>query len=209
MSATTPFPAATTPAVWQAEAETMVPSWLRPWWRPRILVKRGRFSPWWFFFSPGVWAAPNGAFNLLMVIAVSDDWIADCPPAYRKAILAHECGHLVGFHWAIWILVALFTFNSDVPGIAIGSVGSWIVGWGGLAAAFGFAVAAAILAVLALGWLQVWFEHRADDYAVGRVGYADTVGALRWILGRRPPGAKSPWLESRLRRLERNAGAGR
>jgi len=200
-------PAGADRQTWQADASGLVPGWLPSFWQPRILVKNGRFSPWFFWVSPGVWVEKSGAFNLLVWIAIGKDWIAECPDKYRRAIVAHECGHLSEFHWLIWTIAVLVGIRSAFMSSVVTTAVRWVTTLAGVWGGLGFAVGVLVL----LGWgfvaLLRWFEHRADDYAVRCVGYADTIGALTWTRNRMFAGKKAPWVEQRIRRLEAKAAS--
>ncbi len=182
-------------ATWQREADELHQPirWL-PFWRPRVVVKQGRFSPW---FWPFLWLTKSGAFNLLFLVIVSEDLLS-CPPHHRRAIIAHECGHLCGFHALIWMAAAAVVLKNDAirAGFAwIGShLGPWVALW-----AF---VAFLVLSLLAFRALLHWFEHQADDYAVARVGPQAVVAALTWLSTTMFGPGESPWVSARIRRLQ-------
>lgn len=183
-------------ALWQSEANRLHNPirWL-PFWRPKVICKRGFVSPW---FWPTLWLTRTGAFNLFLLLIVSDD-LLDCPPRHRRAIIAHECGHLRGLHSLVWVglLVVLLKTQAVLAGFEM------------IARATSPSVALAALLVFLLGLilglkaLLYWFEYQADDFAVSRVGHADVQAALEWLLEFRPALRASPWLAARIRRLQR------
>jgi hypothetical protein len=181
-------------AVWQRDADELCEpiSWL-PFWRPRIVVKRGRFSPW---FWPFLWLAKSGVFNLFFLIIVSED-ILDCPASHRRAIIAHECGHLSRFHFLIWAATGSVVMNNS----AIHSGLVWIGAHIGPLVAVGAFALFLIACLTGFRALLYWFEHQADDYAVARIGPEEMVAALSWLNARLFAGKKSPWLDARINRL--------
>lgn len=181
-------------AIWQREADEVYEPirWL-PFWRPRIVVKRGRFSPW---FWPFLWLARTGAFNLLFLVIVSEDLLA-CPASRRRVILAHECGHLSRLHFMIWAVAGAVVLKNA----AIRSGFAWIGAHVGLWVALGAFVVFLVLSLVAFRALLYWFEYQADDYAVARVGPDATVAALSWLKASLFGGKKSPWLDARINRL--------
>jgi len=178
--------------VWRREALEFAPSWAKGIYRPRIVIKRGRWSPWWL---PPVWLTPTGVFTTFCVIAVSED-VLYCDAGYRRAALAHEVGHLAGLHSLLWVILIMALFHGPFPELAAWTreqFGPW-----GPVGAFSILMTVGIYAVRGV---LVWFEHEADDYAVARVGMTEFTTGLRWmkqrIVGDRP----APWVEERLARL--------
>lgn len=181
-------------SIWQKEANELCKPirWL-PFWRPRVILKRGRFSPW---FWPVLWFTKSGAFNLFFLLIVSED-LLHCSPERRRAILAHECGHLTHFHALVWIAAATLVLRNDFIRAGLSWVGAHLGPWPALVA-FG-----AFLALSLTGFraLLYWFEHQADDYAVARVGALGVVDTLEWLNGKMFGTDGSPWVNARIRRL--------
>lgn len=180
--------------IWQREADELYEPirWL-PFWRPRIVVKRGRFSPW---FWPFLWLTKSGAFNLFFLVIVSEDLLG-CPPSHRRAIIAHECGHLSRLHFLIWAAAGAVVLKNT----AIRSGFAWIGVHMGPWVAVGAFALFLISSLIGFRALLYWFEHQADDYAVARVGPEATVAALSWLKASLFGGKKSPWLDARINRL--------
>jgi Zn-dependent protease with chaperone function len=181
-------------AVWQKDADDLHEPirWL-PFWRPRIVVKRGRFSPW---FWPYLWLAKSGAFNLFSLVIVSDD-LLNCPATHRRAIIAHECGHLSRLHFLIWTVAATVVLKNDVIRFGFAWIGTHIGVWVELTAFF----VVIILSIFGGRALLNWFEYQADDYAVERVGPQALVSALSWLRTTLFRNKGAPWVEARIRRL--------
>lgn len=181
-------------AIWQRESDELYEPirWL-PFWRPRIVVKRGRFSPW---FWPFLWLTKSGAFNLFVLVIVSEDLLG-CPPSHRRAIIAHECGHLSRLHFLIWAAAGAVVLKNT----AIRSGFAWIGAHMGPWVAVGAFALFLISSLIGFRALLYWFEHQADDYAVARVGPEATVAALSWLKASLSGGRKSPWVDARINRL--------
>lgn len=186
-------------ATWQREAAELCRPirWL-PFWRPRIVVKRGHFSPW---FWPFLWPAKSGAFTLFFLLIVSED-LLHCSPPHRRAIIAHECGHLICFHSLIWALAGIVVLRNA----AIHAGFAWIGAHQGPFVALGTLLAFLGLILVGFRALLYWFEHQADDYAVARVGAADLVAALSWLSTATFGANASPWVSARIRRLQLRHG---
>jgi hypothetical protein len=166
--------------------------WL-PFWRPRIVVKRGRFSPW---FWPFLWLTKSGAFNLFFLVIVSEDLLG-CPPSHRRAIIAHECGHLSRLHFLIWAAAGAVVLKNT----AIRSGFAWIGAHMGPWVAVGAFALFLISSLIGFRALLYWFEHQADDYAVARVGPDAVVGALSWLRAMMFWEKDAPWIDARIGRL--------
>lgn len=182
-------------AVWQRDADELYEPirWL-PFWRPRIVVKRGRFSRW---FWPFLWLAKTGAFNLLFLVIVSEDLLA-CPASHRRAILAHECGHLSRLHFLIWTAAGAIVLKNAAIRSGFAWIGAHIGPWVALGV-FGVFL---VLSLFGFRALLYWFEHQADDYAVARVGPQAVVAALSWLRATLFGDKGAPWVDARIRRLE-------
>jgi len=180
--------------VWQDIADEVYrPLRYLPFWKPRVVLKRGRFSPWFF---PQAWLAESGAFNFLCWVLISEK-LLHCPPEYRKAIIAHECGHLRQCHDLIKLGVLAVLLNTPaVPHVltSISNEFGHLVGVGAL-----FALLP--LSLLGLYKLLVWFEHRADDYAVQQVGAESLIATLAWLSKTLSAGRGLAWVEKRIQRL--------
>jgi hypothetical protein len=187
------------PAIWQKDADALFPTirWL-PFWRPRIVLKNGYFSPW---FWPFLWFAKTGAFNLFFFVIVSRE-LLDCPGEHRRAVLAHECGHLRGFHSLIWAAVGLLLRSNATVASWLSWVGNHHGPWMALGVFAGFLA----LSLAGCRALLYWFEHQADDYAVAKVGPQAVIGALSWLRATLYGQTAAPWMEARTRRLQRLHG---
>ena len=182
-------------AIWQREADELFQPirWL-PFWRPKLVLKSGRFSPW---FWPLLWLAKSGAFNMFFLVIVSED-LLNCAPHHRRAIIAHECGHLSRFHSLIWMLAAAVVLKNTAIRAGFAWIGAHLAPW----VALGTFLAFLALSLLGFRALLYWFEHQADDYAAARVGAADVVSALSWLSTKMFGAEGSSWVNARIRRLQ-------
>jgi Zn-dependent protease with chaperone function len=179
---------------WQADADRFAKKykWL-PFWRPIIVVKRGGWSP---CFLPQLWFAKKGAYASFLWIVISDE-LLECDKTRRHAIVSHECCHVFEFHDFIrWFPLFLFFHTS-----LINNGFHWIATkFGGLPSAIASVIA--IFAILTLFLkLYYWFEYRADDYAISKVGLATMIETLSWLNETSPKGKNSRWVEKRIQRL--------
>ena len=160
-------------ATWQREAAELCRPirWL-PFWRPRIVVKRGHFSPW---FWPFLWPAKSGAFTLFFLLIVSEDLLHCSPPHRREHRPRVPPPDLLSHHGLDVGCDRRVKECRDPRGVAgIGAHQGPFVALGTLLAFLG-------LILVGFRALLYWFEHQADDYAVARVGAADLVAALSWL----------------------------
>ncbi len=187
--------------LWRIDAEEFSPWWARRVFRPRLVVKRGRCSPW---FAPKLWLSSTGAFSMFWILIVSDT-LLDCEPRYRRAILAHEMGHVAGWHSLLWVILIAGLLQIPFPELA--QVVRHSYGpWGPMTALSLFMVLGSIW----IGTVLVWFEHEADDYGARCVGVTDLMDAVRWLDRRLSGEEGSSWARERLARLEsRVPGASR
>lgn len=179
---------------WQKDVDDLCVtySWL-PFWRPRVVIKRGRGSPWFF---PHLWLVKHGAFACFIWVVISEDLVS-CDAMKRRAIIAHECGHIRKFHDFIRWSPMAFLFNLA----AIPKGLSWITSqYGGAASLSILAVLVAAL-VFVVAKLLYWFEHDADDYAVSKVGLHPVIDTLSWLSTTLSGGNKLAWVEKRIQRL--------
>lgn len=181
--------------LWQSDADRLCRPvrWL-PFWRPKVICKRGLFSPW---FWPLLWLTRSGAFNFFFLLIVSDDML-DCPPGHRRAVIAHECGHLCGFHSFIWLGVTALLLKTPALPAGFRMISASVGPFHALAALVAFF----ICLMRGLKALMYWFEHQADDYAAAMVGGAEVAAALKWLQGVHPRAQRSSWLAARIQRLE-------
>jgi Zn-dependent protease with chaperone function len=181
-------------ALWQTDAEALyAPGRWPSFWRPRIIIKRGVISPW---FWPPLWITRTGVFSLLFLVVVSDD-ILHCSAQRRRAILAHECGHIHGFHGLIWPAFAALVLQNSVLKSGFAWLAAFSGPWVALLALLGFT----ITALAGLRALLYWFEHQADDYAASKVSIDDLIEALTWFSKTLFGDKASPWINSRINRL--------
>lgn len=62
------------------------------------------------------------------LIIVSED-ILDCSASHRRAIIAHECGHLSRFHFLIWAAAGAVVLNNSVIRSGFVWIGAHIGPW--------------------------------------------------------------------------------
>lgn len=127
---------------------------------------------------------------------VSEDLLG-CPPSHRRAIIAHECGHLSRLHFLIWAAAGAVVLKNT----AIRSGFAWIGAHMGPWVAVGAFALFLISSLIGFRALLYWFEHQADDYAVARVGPDAVVGALSWLRAMMFWEKDAPWIDARIGRL--------
>lgn len=136
---------------------------------------------------------------MFWLLIVSED-ILDCDSRHRRAIVAHEMGHVAGWHSLLWVILIAGLLHIPFP--ELGQLMRHSYGpWGPLTALGLFVVVGSIW----IGTVLVWFEHEADDYGAQRVGVTDLVAGIRWLDQRLSGEEGSSWARERLARL---AGSG-
>lgn len=164
-----------------------------PFWRPRVLAKDGWFSPW---FWPFLWLTRSGAFSLFCFVIVSRDLLG-CPDAHRRAIVAHECGHIAGFHSLLWLVAGTATLSNPW----LKDLLTWLGRHSGPWFSLGVFLLFCGCAFFGIRALLIWFEHQADDYAVDTVGLSAALESLAWLRGELFGTGPAPWVDERINRL--------
>jgi Zn-dependent protease with chaperone function len=180
-------------AQWQADLDALAaqsPNRFVRYFPPRIVVRRGRFSPRWLPL-PLLWldTRPN-AYTFWNRIIVSAS-LLDCPLSRRHYLLSHEYGHLRALH-PVWGLLAMGV-------MLVSALLQWRVGpHAPLVASVARSVS--MLAVLAILWLLWVGEYQADAFAVKVCGRQTVIDGMLW-LARTSGRGVTPMLRKRLRKL--------
>lgn len=157
------------PTAWRAAFESLIKAAQQPVWctaPPRLVVKHGRFSPWW---SPVLWLARRpSTWSAWRTVVISSD-LLDQPP--NRYLLAHELGHLAHRHHARYMATTV-----------------WVVGLGILLATFGptlpvlARVAGLVLFLCGVGRMiglcSLRSEYEADGFAARLIGTPATVEGI-------------------------------
>lgn len=158
-------------------------------------IRRARPGRLAWLASPRLYVMPARFMRAFGGAAVMYRWtcigpqVLHAPAPVRRALLAHEWGHVVRGHSlaAIASLVLLAAYiASPWPPVSI-----------------------ALLAALAAPTLWITRPAReleADDEAVALVGAAELAAAIRWAMARHEPGKRSALLAQRLARLDQLSG---
>jgi Zn-dependent protease with chaperone function len=165
--------------LWQADLDELAcrsHHWAVRRWPPKLVVKRGRFSPWW---CPALWFALRpSAWTVLHCIVVSDALLT-CPQPARLYLLAHELGHVEAMHPAQFALAVLFS--------AGGLVLLSLAVRGLLAIDLIYVAAVLFLTGCVLSARLIWLmqtlavEFEADAIAVRLIGCQPVMDGIRWV----------------------------
>lgn len=180
--------------VWQQDAKDATShTWICAF-TPIVACKKGLFSPWWM---PWTWFTRRGAFSFVCVIVVSQDLLMNCPAEVRKAIVTHECGHIVGGHSLVWTAFVLLNLRLDFLKNALALLADAAGPWAGV---WGLLVLILVLGLCAR-WLLYAFEYWADDFTVRHLGGKALIHALEWTRNYLYGNAKHSWIEERVSRI--------
>lgn len=162
-------------AQWQADLDALVvqsPNGFVRRFPPRIVVRRGRFSPPWLPV-PLLWldSRPN-AYAFWNTIIVSES-LLDCPQSRRRYLLSHEYGHLQALHSVWGSLAALVMLVSVLLLLSVGQHSHPL--------AADIAFSGFVLAVLVGLRLLSVAEYQADAFAAKTWGRQTVLDGMLWL----------------------------
>jgi Zn-dependent protease with chaperone function len=162
-------------AQWRADLDALVaqsPNGFVRRFPPRIVVRRGRFSPCWLPV-PALWLdnRPN-AYAFWHTIIVSES-LLDCPLSRRRYLLSHEYGHVHALHSVWGPLATLVVLASVLLLVSMRQHPHPLVA--------GVALPGFLLAML-VGLRLLWVaEYQADAFAVKTWGRQTVIDGMLWL----------------------------
>jgi hypothetical protein len=184
---------------WQADLDALVtqsPNGFVRCFPPRIVVKRGRFSPPWL---PPAWLNNKpGAWTFWHYVIVSEA-LLDCPVSCRHYLLSHEFGHLHALHHlrALLALVTIAAVQFLFPVVrSVGIAHPRVV----VVASFFLLVLGCFGCILLFRSYGLVAEYQADTFAADTCGQPTVIEGMLW-LARTSGRGITRTLRERLKRL--------